>query len=281
MVDIPNAYLESWLNGVRKMQKDDIDTASEIGVILSNEEYRQLVSDQLTQKQIRMHSNKNAVVTKALEKLGTETGEQDKSSSSIEDDWLNYFEEYAEKASSGKMQDLWARVLAGEIRKPRAYSLSTMRFLSELDAKTAELFQRRMKNRLPSGYLPRPNELKGKELQELMFLEEMGLLQDAAGNINLNLTPNENGVAMFRNGDLLLICETKNPIRLSLIPITRVGKELLTILPDNDAVAALEYAATEIIEKVDSAKIAHIVEEFPSDQVRYRDLKILKSKTKE
>src|SRR5208283_1459027 len=54
---------------------------------------------------------------------------------------LNIFERYAEDASSETMRALWARVLAGEIRRPGQFSLRTLRFMSELDATTAKLFE--------------------------------------------------------------------------------------------------------------------------------------------
>ena len=234
-----------------------------------------------TGPEARKQKNKTDIALLALEHLGNQDDTQKENTDSIEADWLNYFEDYAEKASSERMQDLWSRILAGEIRKPGAYSLSTMRFLSELDAKIAEIFQRRMENRMPDGYLPRPNRLEGEELSELMFLEEIGLLQDAAGNITVTLNPNEDGMVYYRIGEFLLIFETKQELRLNVIPITRVGRELLTILPSNDAVAAIEYAITEILKTVDSAKIANIFAELPDGRFQHRDIKMLKSKATE
>ena len=41
----------------------------------------------------------------------------------ISDDWLNQFREYACQKSSEEAQDLFSKVLAGEIRKPGSFSL--------------------------------------------------------------------------------------------------------------------------------------------------------------
>lgn len=56
------------------------------------------------------------------------------------DDWMNFFSRYAEDASSERLQDLFGRILAGQITRPGAFSLSTLRVLSELDQDIAEDF---------------------------------------------------------------------------------------------------------------------------------------------
>jgi hypothetical protein len=42
---------------------------------------------------------------------------------SPDDDWVTRFFESAQEVSSEKMQGLWSRILAGEIRRPGAFSL--------------------------------------------------------------------------------------------------------------------------------------------------------------
>jgi hypothetical protein len=56
-------------------------------------------------------------------------------------DWIDKFTRFAEDASSERLQDLFARILAGEVRRPGSYSLSTLRVVSELDKSLAEDFQ--------------------------------------------------------------------------------------------------------------------------------------------
>lgn len=60
----------------------------------------------------------------------------------ISDDWLNVFEKEAEQKSTEDMQALFAKVLAGEIRRPSTYSIKTVRILGQLDQNAAELFRR-------------------------------------------------------------------------------------------------------------------------------------------
>jgi hypothetical protein len=93
-------------------------------------------------KELRAQANKEGVAKKAIEYLSRESEQVSDKPETPEEDWLNIFERYAEDASSEKLRDLWARVLAKEIRKPKSFSLRTMRFISELDSETAQLFQK-------------------------------------------------------------------------------------------------------------------------------------------
>lgn len=58
----------------------------------------------------------------------------------ISDDWLASFEREAREKSSEEMQLLFGRILAGEIKHPETFSLSTIRMIGQLDSKVAELF---------------------------------------------------------------------------------------------------------------------------------------------
>lgn len=58
----------------------------------------------------------------------------------INDDWLNAFEIEASKMSSDEMQLLFGKILAGEIRHPSSFSRKTIRLISQLDNRAAQLF---------------------------------------------------------------------------------------------------------------------------------------------
>ena len=99
----------------------------------------------------------------------------------MEEDWLNVFEKHAENASSDRLREMWGHILAGEIRNPGSFSLTTLRVIAELDREIAEGFEKAVKTRMAPGVLPKPPDLVGTALMELTFLEEVGLLQDVSG----------------------------------------------------------------------------------------------------
>ena len=51
---------------------------------------------------------------------------------SPDEDWITRFFKYAEDISAEQMQELWGRILAGEIRAPGTYSLRALDFVRNL-----------------------------------------------------------------------------------------------------------------------------------------------------
>ena len=56
--------------------------------------------------------------------------------------WTSSFSEAAQDVSDEEMQEMWARVLAGEVARPGTTSLRTMNVLRNLDQATAQKFRR-------------------------------------------------------------------------------------------------------------------------------------------
>lgn len=54
-------------------------------------------------------------------------------------DWLTKWKNHAKDITDDDIQELWAKVLAGEVEKSGSYSLRTMELLSQLSKKDAEL----------------------------------------------------------------------------------------------------------------------------------------------
>jgi len=59
----------------------------------------------------------------------------------IEDDWLSAFENEACQKSSEEMQERFAHILAGEIKKPGTFSIRAVKLLGEIDSETASIFR--------------------------------------------------------------------------------------------------------------------------------------------
>lgn len=59
----------------------------------------------------------------------------------IDDDWLHFFFDKAEKVSNESMQDIWARLLSGEFNKPGSISRKLLHIISIMDVHSARSFQ--------------------------------------------------------------------------------------------------------------------------------------------
>lgn len=60
----------------------------------------------------------------------------------IDKDWMTRLLNIAEDVSDEDMQEIWGRVLAGEIKKPKSYSLRTLEVLRNLLKEEAELIMK-------------------------------------------------------------------------------------------------------------------------------------------
>lgn len=91
------------------------------------------------QRDKRMH-NMLAVAEAAAAELGDETVPGDGPDPDL--DWAARFFSSVQDVSSAEMQELWARLLAGEVRRPGSTSIRTLEILRNLDRRVAEAFQR-------------------------------------------------------------------------------------------------------------------------------------------
>ena len=114
-----------------------------------NPEYARRAANKFAGKIIREQRNLDAVSAIAVDELNAEQPASsinqhanNDDEQTINDDWLNTFEEEARQISTEEMQTLFGRILAGEIRKPGSYSIRAVKILGELDQNTAALFKK-------------------------------------------------------------------------------------------------------------------------------------------
>jgi Protein of unknown function (DUF2806) len=191
--EIPAAYLDQFAQAIKSKTEAKQLVAKEVATVAAklaanDTDIVARAAHNLLAKEYRYQKNKEAIARKTVEILEQDAAQNagakpaqptpDAASSppEVEEDWLNVFEKYAQDASSDRMQELWAQVLAGEIRRPKTFSLKTLRFLSELDQETARLFEKYLPLVCNGSFLPTPQPLEGPEFSEMMHLQDAGLL---------------------------------------------------------------------------------------------------------
>ena len=74
--------------------------------------------------------------------LGQETSDPHSATDNpYEDDWLNAFENEVCQKSSEEMQERFARLLAGEIKRPETFSIRAIKLLGQIEPETASIFR--------------------------------------------------------------------------------------------------------------------------------------------
>ncbi len=173
-----------------------------------------------------------------------------------DDDWMNAFGRFAEDASSEKLQDLFARILAGEVAKPGSFARATIRIVSELDREIAEDFTL-MWARSVGRAVDHDDDFRvGEWFSRWKRLAEVGLMSpDAESQFTPEFNPIFNGDSSLWSpmsaGDFLTMAyftEGDAP-QWRHISFTRVGRQLGSILAKPDYEANMRMAGRRLGER--------------------------------
>lgn len=196
-------------------------------------------------QELRKQQNIEAVVLNAYNDLKNEVSVSD---IPVDIDWISEFFNDVANISSEQMQQIWGRLLAGEIKQPGSFSLRTLETLKKLSQKEARIFEEvspyilscrgdqaesyfdfflleNMNGSLLSQY--------GILFNKIMILSEAGILSEN-NQISFVLDVRPNDSALIKG--LYKAIEIKNleneVIRVShfVYLLTESGKELLPIV---------------------------------------------------
>ncbi|MCA1433126.1 DUF2806 domain-containing protein [Bradyrhizobium sp. BRP20] len=253
--DIPAAWLEQKAKAIRNktegqalVSKTLAGAAAEL--VKNDPALVQRAADAFIAKEIRHQHNRETIALKAIEHL-KETPEAQ--TSTLDDDWLNMYARHAQEASSDRMQDLWAKVLAGQLRTANSFSLQTLRFISELDEPTASLFEKWSARVMNGQLIPFPPR-EGLEFGELLRLEEAGLVSGTAGNLSNRIadehlvTIKEDNLAFLQFRPVHLVLYARKPFSANIpcLVLTRVGRELYPITKGQTDVEVLKFLVQQL-----------------------------------
>jgi hypothetical protein len=91
--------------------------------------------DRFVAEEIGRQKNREEVARETVRLLGEDPPPANTDGPS--QDWLNVFSTFAEQASSERMRQHWAQILAGEIRSPGTFSLAALQIFSVMDPQLA------------------------------------------------------------------------------------------------------------------------------------------------
>lgn len=209
-------------------------------VTANNEEINQLVlrtQNRITFQEINKQMNIEAVADLAYDLLETET---ECSADSVSQDWIIRFINSVEDVSDDDMQLLWAKVLAGEIKQPKTFSLRTIEVLRNLSKEEALLFQRICKYVIDlrgTQFIPNNQDLLDEydvSYRDILNLDECGLVNsDSLLQCSRTIEKVE---TIAHNKSMILVADptqSQNKTFSSQIyPLTTIGREVLKLIDD-------------------------------------------------
>ncbi len=189
----------------------------------------------LISQEMRKQLNIEAIVDRAYKEL-----EDDKavSDDSVDDDWIVRFFNSVEDISNDKMRELWGRILAGEIRRPKSFSLRTLDILRSISKDEAILFERLANisfRQNKQSFIPCDMEIleeSGIKYNDLFQLSCAGIISHTPLELEL---PVGKEAASFMNNYIIGIFSALNndkdiKIKVSIFKYTEAGGQVLRIL---------------------------------------------------
>jgi Protein of unknown function (DUF2806) len=156
-----------------------------------------------------------------------------------DEDWIARFFSVAQDISSAQMQELWGRILAGEIQKPGTYSLATLDFVRNLRTSDAALIERLSKVVATTpefAFVPFWEDAWYKDVKNLIqndffTLGELGVIFPT--NLGLTLFQNQEPVTLIGlRGNKVAYIQPDSviaPFQIGIWKLTKVGTELMNI----------------------------------------------------
>jgi len=201
------------------------------------------IQERLLYKELRKQANIDNISQIAAQQLSQE---ETVSEEQVDEDWTTRFFNIAEDVSDDEMQQLWGRILAGEVKQPKSYSLRTLELLKNLSKREAEVFSRASNFVITSYNSPflfrgKQNDILDKynfSFEDKLLLIETGLLQ-AESNISRQLKQNmADTLVYFHSGKFLVkaLKKANTPEnRIEIVRFTKIGEEILKLINPNPA----------------------------------------------
>jgi hypothetical protein len=182
------------------------------------------IDERVLYREIKKQKNIDAVTMIAAEEL---KNENDISDTPVDEDWTVRFFNVVENISDEMMQQLWGRILAGEVKAPNSFSIRTIECLKNITKPEAELFTRAANFAFTYGneaIFFRGDDFKilkenGLSFDDIFTLIELGLLQSET-NIILNCeTRTEDEEMIFVSGKNIIKAIKKANTKKTSIPL--------------------------------------------------------------
>ncbi|MBD8540904.1 DUF2806 domain-containing protein [Oxalobacteraceae sp. CFBP 8761] len=242
-MSIPAAKLKQIAQGIEDTTTARSNLSNALAKVVANTSSNdplvmQAATQVLLPDSIRKVTNKLAVAQKAAEHVADEAaaGTADDGASPPDDDWMNQFMRGAEDASSQRLQDLFGRILAGQILHPGAFGVATLRAVSELDQGIASDFVQAWSKSVGGGVDYTLEWKRGDGYMRWRRLIEAGLLADSETD---RMLPDFEAVVgelaawqpMYAENQSIIVLHHEGfPGHWTFIAFTRIGREIGALL---------------------------------------------------
>lgn len=223
---IMNAHGEAKAQAYLAKKKAQTDAEVEILRLQGEDKVAQYVLSRNKQKV----ENVEEIISKAEQQFKPDEQVPDEP---VEKDWMNRFLNIAEDVSDKDMQDIWGRILAGEIKKPKSYSLRTLEVLRNMSKDEASLLMKASTYQVALDFIS--TEAFALSLAEQISLEDIGVV---CGEelIRTMTTPSSGIISFVLNSKARINIYAPVGVKINFkgLKLTRAGQEIFTLIQEHN-----------------------------------------------
>lgn len=248
------------LNKIGEAMRENCDipiVVNSEGASLSTTEFEEFVKrtkSRMAFQELKKQENIEAVADKAVDLL---EGEEAVTAEPVEQDWMLRFFNSVEDVSNEQMQEIWAKVLAGEVKRPGTYSLRTLETLHNMTQSEAFAFQTLCAHCIFNGdarFVLHDTEYQDKfkvPFGLILKLSECGLVTHGSF-LSADFTLQSGKEQVVMTDDYIMTAEISDEttkINFEVYPLTESGIELSKVVGCHMSLDEFRTVAQRIKEK--------------------------------
>lgn len=213
------------------------------------------LADYILAREKRKLNNVQNVIEQAQQHL---VEEEQVSDEPVNSDWINRFFTIVEDVSDVEMSQLWARILAGEVKQPKSYSLRTLEILRNMTKDDADLFVKATTYMLGCDSIINEKDVS-LSVEEQLILTDIGLVNNESLTVTYTIETADN--PSFIQVDNYYGIGIYNPDRptmrigFKVRSLTVAGKELIKLIDRK----TLDVVVQCVVGKCEAAKCKAVI----------------------
>lgn len=241
--DVHGAYSAAKIRKIGKAEAEN-EKLKIIARAESKKDAEAIITRAKTRQELQLYQ-KQVNVENIAAKTQEELKGKDVSAQPVDKDWTMRFLDVAENISRENMQDILAKILAGEIQKPQTFSLQTLEIVKRMGKDDLEIFLRFIAISNSDGILRLgehdnflfENQRYGVTYSDFLHLASLGLFSESL-QLTKTYAPTcavpEKPIFHFLVGDELFLVGINVPkMKFRAFSFSRTGMQLRPLLLDS------------------------------------------------
>lgn len=240
----------------------ELEAKTKNKVALIEAQGQDALANYVAAKESRKLRNTVAVIEKAQTHF---TDGEKVSDEPVDEGWKNRFFNIIEEVTDEDMREIWGRVLAGEVKRPKSYSLRTMEILRNLAKEEAALFVKAAHFYIEKDFIC--TEDFALSMNERLLLNEIGFT-NAEDLIKMWKVPAKGKLEIVIDEQTLLIIhnDTDSIVNCNtgVRKLSKAGIEIMSLMTQEDRMPFYKMLTKHFKQKGNVNVTKHIY--FPDEQ---------------